>query len=152
MGLFGNACNVETEYKGLLNSVECLARVGAEYGFCNGFFMMVKCQKNHITIVLKVEFGDHLNWLRRNPDCMAASLQNKGVTQSEFDFLMKNIRIRSEDERHDIGEAQIEERLKSSKHCKAVYSALKSRLVNIQHTTYSTEEKLGEHAIFLHDK
>ena len=155
-GLFGgnsnSVCDVETEYRGLLDSVECLARVGAEYGQYQGFFMMVKCQKDQVIIVLKVEFGDHLKWLQRNPDCLAPSLQRKGITQSEFEFLMNNIRIKSEDERHDIGEAQISDRLKSPKHSKAVYEALKSRLLNIKHTTHSTDEKSGEYTIFLHDE
>ena len=65
---------------------------------------------------------------------------------------MNNIRIKSEDESHDIGEAQIVDRLKSSKHSKVVYEVLKSRLLNIKHTTHSTYKKSGEYAICLHDE
>ena len=150
-GLFGGGrngtCDVETEYRSFLDSTECLAKVGAEFGRYD-FFMHVQCEGKCIYITMEVDFLNQLKFIQNGSHFLDASLSEKGITHSEFEFFMRNISVEHKDERHDIGKARIIEEFKTPKCSKAVFDVLKGRLVNIKNTTHRVEEYI----ISLHDE
>ena len=152
-GISKNASiDANIEYRELITSIESLAKVGAGFGQYDHFFMYVCCEKDRVFINMEVKFGDQLNWLNRNLDCLEPKLNMLGVTENEYYTFMRVMRIVSEDARHDVGTLKIQEQLLSPRHCRAVYDALKNRLVNIAHTRHSVEEKNGQFSIFLHEE
>ena len=140
-------CDVETEYKGFLDSTECLARVGAEFGKYE-FFMHVQCEGKCIYITIELDFLNQLKFVQNGPHFLDAKLKGMGITHSEYDFFMKNIHVENKDEMHDIGKAKIIQEFKNPKCSKAVFDVLKSRLVNIKNTTH----RVDEYTISLHDE
>lgn len=145
--------NVEAEYNQLITSIETLAKVGAGFGQYNHFFMGVICEKNSVFINMEVKFGNQLNNINNNPNpyYLDAYLRGLGVTENEYYSFLRAMRIVSEDASHDVGTLQIQEQLHSPRHCRAVYDALKNRLVKIPHTRHSTAEKNGKYSLFLHE-
>jgi hypothetical protein len=156
MGLFKkllgteNSNDVKELYAPLLDSIQALAKAGAAYGQYHGFFMHVQCRGDIVYITIEVEFGDHLNFLKKWPLCFQSDLEAKGVSESEYDFLMKTLKIVHEDERHDVGSTWIEEPLKKSRHAQPVFEAVKERLIKIPHTTHSIDN--NQFSISLHDE
>ena len=139
--LFGSAnyIDVKNEYTSLLDSIQVLAKAGAAYGQHHGFFMHIQCLDATVYISIKVEFGDHLKFLRDKPACLVHDLEMRGVNEDEFNFLLKTLRITHEDERHDVGSAEFAEQLKRRSHAQSVFEAIKERLIETPHTTHSID-------------
>lgn len=140
--------DIEQEYSDILSAIECLAKSGAEFGKSE-FFMYVQCQKNRIVVNLKVGFGDHLQWLRNNSDCLPFVLERANIAKSDYDFFMSALQVRHEDARHDVGEAAFYDDIKSPKHIPALFVALKKRLTSIPNTSHIIDENIF--SISLHD-
>ena len=140
--------DVGHEYADILNAIECLAKAGAEFGKYE-FFMYVQCQKNRIVVNLKVGFGDHLQWLRNNPDCLPIVLERANITKNDYDFFMNSLQIKHEDARHDVGEALFYDDIKSPKHIPALFDALKKRLTTVPNTSHIIDDSI--YSISLHD-